>query len=419
MNFILLTNNDIDGVGQQAINLNARLKNKGHKSKIIVLHKNKENADVIKIKRSFFLRTLLYLLNFIKKDFFGLFNFGYSTVRYNDIKKYTDDADIVIIYSLYKMISNKILADILSSNKIVYFRPLDMELVTGGCHANIYNKDQICQKFKSDCKNCPQLNFLDIFNFSGNNMIEKNKVFKAFKPRILVPNTFAKTYFKKSKIFKNTKTETVFSSTDKNKIKFYSKKVARKLLNINKNEKVILFISFDLDSPHKGGDILKKSLKILVSKLNKKKVHNIRLLSLGRKNNFSFNIDGIKWTHLGLVSSIKKLNLLYRSADLLVCPSTYDTGPHCVTEALLNDLPIVAFDQGVAHDTIINGKNGYLVPCFNKMIFANSISKVLFTQKSKFKSNKAKSLFHPLNEVNKIIKIAKIDLKNDNRMSRL
>ena len=65
-------------------------------------------------------------------------------------------------------------------------------------------------------------------------------------------------------MFKNTKTETVFSSTDKNKIKFYSKKVARKLLNINKNEKVILFISFDLDSPHKGGDILKKSLLIRI-----------------------------------------------------------------------------------------------------------------------------------------------------------
>ena len=412
MNFLLLTNNDTDGVGQQAINLNKNLKKKGHNSKVVVLHKQLENKNIIKVKRSFVLRVILYCLNIFKKDFFGLFSFGFSTVKYSNLEKYINKADVIIIYSLYKMISNDFLKYILKSNKKVYFRPLDMELLTGGCHANIDNKSNICQKFRLDCDNCPQLNSLNIFNFSANNLAKKKEIFNKNKPKIFVPNNFAKNYFKKSSIFKNIETKTLFSSTDLNRIKFYNKKKARKLLSFKNYEKIILFISFDLDSPHKGANILKNSLKKIISKIDKKKFEKIRLVTVGRKSSFSFDIKGIHWTHLGLVKSIKKLNLLYRSADLLACPSTYDTGPHCVTEALLNDLPVVAFDQGVAHDTVIDGYNGYLVKCFDKPGYAKSIYKELFLKKIKrnnTKLKKIKNYFNPLNEANSIIKIAKMD----------
>jgi glycosyltransferase involved in cell wall biosynthesis len=64
----------------------------------------------------------------------------------------------------------------------------------------------------------------------------------------------------------------------------------------------------------------------------------------------------------------------------------YCFGPHIVTEALLNDLPVVGFDLGVAQDSIINGINGYLVPLYNNKIFAESILKTL--NKRKIKNNK-------------------------------
>ena len=102
MKFLLLTNNDTDGVGQQAISLSSHLEKKGHKSKIVVLHKTKENSNLIKINRSFDSRSLMYLLNYLKKDFFGLFSFGHSTVNYDDLKYYVNESDVVIIYSLYK-----------------------------------------------------------------------------------------------------------------------------------------------------------------------------------------------------------------------------------------------------------------------------------------------------------------------------
>ena len=117
-----------------------------------------------------------------------------------------------------------------------------------------------------------------------------------------------------------------------------------------------------------------------------------------------------------MISSIKKLNYIYRASNVLVCPSTYDVGPHIVTEALLSDLPIVAFDQGVAQDTIVNGLNGYIIPCFSAKGFAGGIFKTLYNKKQKNleKLNKIKSFFKWSHEANIIIRNARLDLKKIN-----
>ena len=413
MKFLLIINNDIDGVGQPAINLCSNLKKKGHESKIIALHKFTKNKNIIKVNRSLILRFFLYIFNFLKKDFSELFGFGYSTIKYTDIKKYIDNADIIIIYTLYKILSNEMLYKILNTKKIVYFRPLDIELASGGCH---FNKE--CQKYKSNCKNCPLLNSLDLFNLPKTNLLTKKKIFEYFKPKVFVQNNFVKKIFKTSTVFKNIKTKAIFLGANPKRTKFYSKREARKLLGIERNEKIILFGAFNLASQIKGGHLLKESLKILESNYIKNKIYNnniekINLLTMGNINNFNLNTSKIKWKHLGLISSNKKLNLLYRSADVLVCPSLYCFGPHIVTEALMNDLPIVAFNSGVAQDSIINGSNGYLVPCYDKLIFAKSIYKILFSKKNKNNSaaiNKIKSFCTSSNEANSIIKISSTDL---------
>ena len=131
MKFLLIINNDIDGVGQPAINLCSNLKKKGHESKIIALHKFTKNKNIIKVNRSLILRFFLYIFNFLKKDFSELFGFGYSTIKYTDIKKYIGNADIIIIYTLYKILSNEMLYKILNTKKIVYFRPLDINYLRG------------------------------------------------------------------------------------------------------------------------------------------------------------------------------------------------------------------------------------------------------------------------------------------------
>ena len=407
MNFLLIANNDYDGVGQTAVNLSKNLIDKGHKSDLIVLHKFSNKKYVKKIQRSFIARILLFILNFIKKSYSELFGFGYSTVHFQELEKYLNKADVIIIFTFYKVVSNKSLEKILNLKKVVYFRPLDIELASGGCQYN-----ESCQKFKNSCKKCPKIYLDPLLNLPFKNQIEKKRIFEKYKPTVFTQNNYVKKLFKNSTIFKNINLIPIFLGANKDRNKFYSKSYARKKLNIDPNEKIILFGTFNLNSKVKGGHLLIKSLKILETKL-KGKSPKIRLITIGNKNGFSFESKKIRWTHLGLISSDKKLNLIYRSSDVLVCPSLYCFGPHIVTEALLNDLPVVAFDLGVAQDTIIQGKNGFLVKSFNLKKYADSIYKVLLQRKNTAKNKsilKMKKICSSDFEASKIIKISQEDL---------
>ncbi len=415
MKFVLIINNDSDGVAQPALNLNKNLKKKGHKSKILTLHKTKKNSDIIRIKRSFISRLNLYLLNLIQKKPRVMFDFGLSTTKFEYLKKYIHDADVVIIFTFYKIISNEILENILKTKKIVYLRPCDSELISGGCHFHV---EDFKKKFQFNCDNCPKFLIPFLKNIQKNILDKKELILKKYKHRIFVQNNYVKKIFNSSKNYKKLKTSTIYIGANKNRIKFFSKNYARTFLKINKQEKIILFGTFNLSSKVKGGHLLIDTMNILEKIIDKTNASKIRLITFGRKNNFNLNTKFIKWSHLGLIKDDKKLNLLLRASDVFVCPSLYCYGPHIVTEALLNNLKVVAFNSGVAQDNIIKGKNGFIVPCYNKKIFAKSIKKIILNKSSLLGNsqvNKVHKLCSSEYETNNILKFAEKDFnKNQN-----
>ena len=173
MKFLLIANNDSDGIGQPVVNLFNNLLIKGHSAKIIALHKTIDQKNVIKIKRSFLSRLFLYSLNFLQKDFKDLFGFDFSSIKYKDIKEYIDETDVIIIYTFHKMISSDILEKLFESKKLIYLRPLDMEMITGGCHFN-----QRCEKYKLNCSNCPKLRLNKFVNLPKNYLLKKEESLK-------------------------------------------------------------------------------------------------------------------------------------------------------------------------------------------------------------------------------------------------
>ena len=66
MKFLILMNNDFDGVGQTAINLANNLKKINQEVKISLLHSKSNNKKIEIIKRSMFLRIIAFLFNFLK-----------------------------------------------------------------------------------------------------------------------------------------------------------------------------------------------------------------------------------------------------------------------------------------------------------------------------------------------------------------
>jgi hypothetical protein len=186
MKFLIIAYSDNDGVGQHAISLNNNLNEKGHESNILLLHKFTKNKNIILIKRSKFRRLYYFFLEFFKKDFKKMFSFGNSTINFKQIEDHLNKADVVIIYTLHKVLSFEMLEKIFSCKKIVYLRPLDMELATGGCHVNVLQNGDECKKFELNCNNCPQLNFLNLFDLSNIIFNKKKKIIEKFKPKIFL-----------------------------------------------------------------------------------------------------------------------------------------------------------------------------------------------------------------------------------------
>jgi len=413
MKFLLLTNNDNDGIGQHAARLNDEFISLGHQSKTLVLHKTTKNKNIIKIERSILKRIFYFPLNFLKKQSDKLFSFGFAGIGFNVIKSYIHKADIIIIYSFFNALSIDDIEKLLNTKKIIYFRALDMELASGGCHVNFDYLGNECKKYEANCSTCPQLNFLNIFNLSKKIIFKKKKILEKYKPRVLVENTFTKNLYQKSFSCKNLNVQSIFLGINEKRSMFIKKHEARNKLKFNLTDKIILFGTFNLDAKHKGGEKIQNFLEILSKKLNI--TEKVKLVTFGRKQTFNINVKNIQWLHLGVIRDDNKLNLLYRAADLMLSPSTGCNGPHIVNEAISNNLPVIAFEQGVAIDAILNNINGFKIKCFDEELFAKKIYDSLFNIKFDFnneKNKKIKKLFTSNSEAKEIIKISNNDLIN-------
>ncbi len=422
MKFLLISYNDSDGVGQVVLNLNKSLNKKGHKSEMIVLNKTDSNNNYLfKIPRSSIKKIFYYVLEFLKKRYVDLFSFGNTTINYKSIKKYIDRSEVIIIYSLHKFLDFKILSKIMEQNKIVYFRPLDMELATGGCHVNyLYETGVECEKYLSGCNNCPKLNYFNFFNISNSIFKKKKSFMEKYKPKIILENKFTKNFYQKSPITKCATNDFIYLNTRESRKTYIEKTEARKLFNFENKDKILLFGTYNLNAPHKGGRLIEEILKLFVnfSKKNGKAFKNekIKIVTFGRQQGIQINVPDIEWVHLKEIYNDKKLNALYRSADVFLSPSTGCNGPATIRESIVNDLPVVAFDHGEASEIISNNVNGYLVPNFDKHIFAESIFNILFNKNFQDKNNLQKSLklrYSSETEANKIItqSIQDINLK--------
>lgn len=419
MKFLLISYNDSDGVGQVVLNLNKSLNKKGHKSEMIVLSKTSYNNDSIsEIPRSLIKRIFFYILEFLKKRYTDLFSFENTTINYNSIKKYIDRSEVIIIYSLHKFLDLQMLSKIMEKNKIVFLRPLDMELATGGCHVNyLFETEEECKKYLSGCNNCPKLNFLNFFNISNSIFKKKKSFMKKYKPKILLENEFTRNFYQNSPITKYALNSFVYLNTRESRKEKIDKTEARKLFNFENNERILLFGTYNLNAPHKGGRLIEEILKLFVnfSKKNNKNFKNekMKMVTFGRRQGIQINVPEIDWVHLKEINNDKKLNALYRSADIFLSPSTGCNGPATIRESIVNDLPVIAFDHGEASEIISNNVNGYLVPNFDKQIFAESIFSVLFNKNFQDKNNLQKSLklrYSAETEANMIIKHSNKDI---------
>ncbi|MGH1413629.1 MAG: glycosyltransferase [Pelagimonas sp.] len=283
-----------------------------------------------------------------------------SVVDFNDLAPVFDDADIVHMHwvaGIFDYAHTETLAD-----KPVAWTLADMNAFTGGCH---YSEG--CSEYRNDCRNCPLLE-------SGSDIAHQTwKAKRAAYDKIenlhiICPSQWLADCAQDSSLFGDRQVHMIPNALPVTRFTPTNRYVARQKLGLPLDRKLVVFGAESLNNRRKGGDILARSVKIL---LDKGLMDGVEGLFFG-----SNSLDlGIPAHSMGHVWEEEKMSLIYAAADVFAFPSREDNAPLTVVESLLSGTPVVAFDGvGNVPEMVSHKNTGYIARYTDAADFADGLA---------------------------------------------
>jgi glycosyltransferase involved in cell wall biosynthesis len=255
-------------------------------------------------------------------------------------------------------------------NKPIVWTLHDMWAFTGGCH---YSEN--CNRYTTNCGACPQLDSKTSNDLSYWVWKRKAKAWKNLNLTIISPSHWLAKCALSSSLFQNLRVETIPNGIDTEIYHPIDKSVARSLLNLPKDKKLVLFGALQSTSDkRKGFHLLQSALQYLSLSGWQEKFELVIFGDSQPKNQHEF---GFKTYYLGTLSDDLSLALVYSAADVFVLPSIEDNLPNTILEAMACGTTCVAFNIGGMPDMIEHQKNGYLAQPFKIEDLAQGITWVL------------------------------------------
>jgi len=155
------------------------------------------------------------------------------------------------------------------------------------------------------------------------------------------------------------------------------KKLTKKMLNIDKNKKIVLCIARFIND---------KNLFTFIDAIDELKKQNssFQCLLIGngllesRLKNYISEKKLQNTLTIVPFKQFKKLTYFYSIADVFVLPSRIEPWGLVVNEAMLFDLPVIVSDRvGCGGDLVREGENGFVFPYNDPKKLANFINKIL------------------------------------------
>lgn len=243
----------------------------------------------------------------------------------------------------------------------------DMWPFTGGCHYDDY-----CGAFKQQCGKCKVLRSEKerdlsrrIYNHKKAAVRQKQDITLVGLSRWLANEAASSSLFSEDKVVNlpNPIDTTAFAPCDKG--------VARTLLNLPKNKKLILFGAMSATSdPRKG-------YKELCNALNTLQGTDTELVVFGADRPEK-ELDFPQIAHyLGRLHDDISLRVIYSAADVMVVPSIQEAFGQTASEAMACGTPVVAFGTTGLLDIVDHKQNGYLAQPFSTSDLAQGIDWVI------------------------------------------
>jgi glycosyltransferase involved in cell wall biosynthesis len=371
MKVLHLTMHGYSGAGRAVLRLHTGLIKAKLDSSVLVLHKGLDSPSIIELggwsgkykqlqqevslritnrvfgcHTTFSINTTPSLLqpqiNNLNSDLINLHWIGWEFLKIEDLKKFK----VPLVWTLH-----------------------DMWAFTGGCH---YSED--CDRYQKSCGNCPQLKKNKNINLSHWIWKRKAEEWKDLNLTVVAPSSWMADCAKSSSLFKNFRIEVIPNGLDLQTYQPNNQNLARQLLNLPQNKKLVLFGAFSAASDRrKGWHLLQSALQRLANSGREKR---IELVIFGADRPEHPPDLGFPVRYLGHLND-DSLALVYSAADVFVAPSLQDNLPNTIIEALACGIPCVAFKIGGIPDAIDHQQNGYLAQPFDVEDLAKGISWVL------------------------------------------
>ncbi len=285
---------------------------------------------------------------------YGLFSYpllGTDVSQLSEIK----DADFIYIHWVLNGFLNfKSIEQIAKLKKPVIIFMHDMWDFSGGCH---YSFD--CEKYKTGCHNCQMFPGNKENDLSARGFNKKKKLYTKYNNLYFTaPSKWLYNCAKESALTKDKPVFYIPNLLDNTIYKPFDKKIARQILNIDQNCRVVAFGAVSVNSPYKGWPYLQKALELLKED---NQFENITVLIFGSGHNKAI-ADAIpfKTKFMGYLKDEYSTALVYNAADVFVAPSVMEAFGYVIMEALCCGTPVVGFNVGGIPDMVKHKENGYI-----------------------------------------------------------
>jgi glycosyltransferase involved in cell wall biosynthesis len=246
----------------------------------------------------------------------------------------------------------------------------DMWAFTGGCH---YDND--CGRFAAVCGQCPVLRSTHQFDLSQIGWRRKYKAYGNLPLHIVTPSRWLGDLAQNSPLLGRFPVSVIPNAIDTNVFRPVDKQLARQLLGLPAERKIILFGALRATTEERKG------YRFLVDALMKLSAgasdDKLTAAVLGASRPKEVPDLGMESIFLGTMSDDVSLALAYSAADVLVAPSSQENLSNAVMESLSCGTPVVAFRIGGMPDMIAHENNGYLAKPFDTADLANGLAWVL------------------------------------------